>query len=132
MCEREAIELTCIADGASLDFTSPAEIYALFGNALDNALQATRAVDDPDRRSVSLSVRRAGDLVTIRVENYFVGERRFSPDGLPETTQCPEEGHGYGTRSMRQIVERRGGALALGTRGDVFTLDAVVPRPRRT
>lgn len=127
VCEREAIELTCIADGSTLDFMTPAEIYSLFGNALDNALQATRAVDDPERRSISLVVRRAGNLATIHVENYFVGERRFSPDGLPVTTQRAENGHGYGTRSMRQIVERHGGTLALGTRGDVFTLDAMIP-----
>ena len=122
VCEREAIELTCIADGSALSGLSPAEIYSLFGNALDNALQATRAVDDPERRSVSLVVRRTGGLATIHLENYFTGARSFSADGLPRTTQRAEEGHGYGTRSMRQIVERHGGTLALGTRGDIFTL----------
>ncbi len=127
VCEREAIELTCIADGSALNFMTPAEIYSLFGNALDNALQATRAVDDPERRSVSLAVRRAGELVSIHVENYFTGERSWAADGLPATTQRTEDGHGYGTRSMRQIVERHGGTLALGTRGDVFTLDAMIP-----
>ena len=127
VCEREAIELTCIADGSALSGLSPAEIYSLFGNALDNALQATRAVDDPERRSVSVVVRRTGSLATIHVENYFTGARSFSADGLPRTTQRAEEGHGYGTRSMRQIVERHGGTLALGTRGDVFTLDAMIP-----
>ena len=130
VCEREAIELSCIADGAALDFMAPPEIYALFGNALDNALRATREVDDPDRRSVSVVVRRVGALVSIHVENYFTGERHFSADGLPVSTQ-EGAGHGYGTRSMRQIVERHGGTLALGTRGDVFTLDAMIPVSER-
>lgn len=126
VCEREAIELSCIADGSALDLMTPPEIYALFGNALDNAMRATREVDDPDRRSISVVVRRVGALVSIHVENYFTGERRFSADGLPVTTQ-EGAGHGYGTRSMRQIVGRHGGTLALGTRGDVFTLDAMIP-----
>ena len=128
VCEREAIELSCIADGAALGFMAPAEIYALFGNALDNAMRATREVDDPDQRSISVVVRRVGALVTIHVENYFTGERRFSADGLPASTQAGA-GHGYGTRSMRQLVERHGGTLALGTRGNVFTLDAIIPVP---
>ena len=91
-------------------------------------MRATREVDDPDQRSISVVVRRVGELVTIHVENYFTGERRFSADGLPASTQAGA-GHGYGTRSMRQLVERHGGTLALGTRGNVFTLDAIIPVP---
>lgn len=125
VCEREAIELSCIADGAALGFMSAPEVYSLFGNALDNAMRAVREVDDPERRSISLVVRRVGELVSIHVENYFVGSVSFE-DGLPRTTQ-EGPGHGLGTRSMRGIVERHGGTLALGTRGDVFTLDALIP-----
>lgn len=125
ICEREAIELSCIADGAALGFMRPPEVYAFFGNALDNAMQATRRVDDPERRSISLVVRRVGELVSIHMENYFVGELTFE-HGLPKTTQSGP-GHGLGTHSMRGIVERYGGTLALSTRGNVFTLDALIP-----
>lgn len=127
VCEREAIELSCIADGSALGFMSAPEVYSLFGNALDNAMRAVREVDDPDRRSISLVVRRVGELVSIHVENHFAGTLRFE-GGLPQTTQ-EGPGHGLGTRSMRGIVERHGGTLALGTRGSVFTLDALVPIP---
>ena len=106
---------------------SAPEVYSLFGNALDNAMRAVREVDDPDRRSISLVVRRVGELVSIHVENHFAGTLRFE-GGLPQTTQ-ESPGHGLGTRSMRGIVERHGGTLALGTRGSVFTLDALVPIP---
>lgn len=131
-CATAGYTIQNIASGSSELVTMLLDRVA--GVSLSVSVETVLPISDPaiGRLLVSLSVRRAGALVTIHVENYFVGERRFSPDGLPETTQCPEEGHGYGTRSMRQIVERRGGALALGTRGDVFTLDAVVPRPRRT
>lgn len=127
VCEREAIELSCIADGPALGFMSAPEVYSLFGNALDNAMRAVREVDDPERRSISLVVRRVGELVSIHVENHFAGSLRFE-GGLPQTTQ-EGPGHGLGTRSMRQIVERHGGTLALGARDGIFTLDALIPIP---
>lgn len=128
VCHREKVTLTCIADGAALDFMEPAELYAFFGNALDNAIRATCEVADPDRRSITLQVRRVGDLVAIHVENYFAGTRDFV-DGLPQTTQEDRTSHGFGTRSMRLICEKYGGTLTFSTKGDAFRVNAMVPVP---
>ena len=51
-CSQENITLSCIADGASLGFMAPSDIYSFFGNALDNAIEATRAIEDPERRNI--------------------------------------------------------------------------------
>lgn len=37
ICEKENIQLTCMADHENFNFISPTDIYSLFGNALDNA-----------------------------------------------------------------------------------------------
>ncbi len=34
------IVITCIADGKLLEFISSTDLYSLFGNALDNAIEA--------------------------------------------------------------------------------------------
>lgn len=126
LCEREGISLSVIADGAALSVLTPAEVYSLFGNALDNAMEAVRALDDPDLRSISLTVRRVGELALIHVENYYAGTLEFA-DGLPRTTKDDKSSHGFGTRSMRAIVERHGGTLTLSTHGSTFKLDAMIP-----
>ncbi|WP_321973327.1 ATP-binding protein [Paratractidigestivibacter sp.] len=125
VCEGCRITLTCIADGSALGQLSPAEIYALFGNALDNAIRAVVELDDPERRSISVVVRRVGSLTSIHVENYYGGDLRFV-DGMPQTTQIGD-GHGFGTQSMRRCVEAHGGTLAFGAHDGVFTLDALLP-----
>ena len=125
VCEGEGISLSCIADGSALDLLAPAEIYSLFGNALDNAIRATRELDDPERRSISVVVRRIGTLASVHVENYYGGDLRFI-DGMPQTTQAGE-GHGFGTLSMRHCVEAHGGTLAFSTHDGVFALDALLP-----
>ena len=124
-CRRAGIT-PCIADGPALDFMSAADIYALFGNALDNAIAGARAIPDPERRSISLVVRQVAGVVSIHVENPFAGEITLR-DGLPVTTQRPEEGHGYGVRSMRLTAERYGGTLTVLAEGGRFHVNAIFP-----
>ena len=126
LCEREGTRLTCIADGAALSGLSPADLYSLFGNLLDNAIEAVRRLDGAERRTISLVVSRRGDMAVIHEENYFDGEARFE-DGLPVSTKGDPLNHGFGTRSMRQIVERYGGSMTMRAQGDRFAVTIVLP-----
>lgn len=126
LCEREGIRLTCIADGAVLLGLSPADLYSLFGNLLDNAIEAARRLDGAERKTISLVVSRRGDMAVIHEENYFDGKARFE-DGLPVSTKGDPFNHGFGTRSMRQIVERYGGSMTMRAQGDRFAVTIVLP-----
>ncbi len=129
LCEGRGITLTCVADGESLGFMAPADLYALFGNALDNAIEAVEHLDDAARRSISLIVRRRAGTVTIHVENYYdptASAKSFKGD-VPASTKGNPLNHGFGTRSMKAIVERYGGTLAFSANGTTFCVDAVIP-----
>lgn len=128
-CEKRGITLSCIADGTALGFMAPADLYSFFGNALDNAIEAVERLNDAERRSIGLVVRRQGDMALIHVENYFDGELCLGPDGLPRTSKGDKANHGYGTRSMRMIVEAAGGTMTCRAAGDIFCLDVMVPIP---
>ena len=128
-CEKHGITLSCIADGRALDFVEPTDLYSFFGNALDNAIEAVERLDDPERRSIGLVVRRTGDMVSVHVENYFDGQVSFGGEGLPQTRKADEANHGFGVRSMRMIAEGLGGSLNCNASGDVFSLDALLPLP---
>ena len=124
VCQREGITLTCVADGAALGFMAPADIYALFGNALDNAIEAVRGAK---RQSISLVVRRAMGVVSVSVENYYAPDAQPSfEDGLPQTTKADKANHGFGMRSMRAIAERYGGTLVARAEDGVFHLDIML------
>lgn len=125
-CSNEGIVLSCIADGAALDFMTPSDIYSLFGNALDNAIEAERDITDPEHRNISLTVARRGGMVAVSVENFFAHEPQFK-DGVPQTAKADKANHGFGVRSMRCIVERNGGTLHMGCRDGVFYLNALLP-----
>lgn len=107
---------------------SPTDLYSLFGNALDNAFDAVRAVDDPDKRSISLLVQRVAGMVSVHIENYYAGTVAFE-DGLPRTTKADTSSHGFGVKSMRLIAESYDGSLTMGTNGETFYLNVLIPIP---
>ncbi|HJA28220.1 MAG TPA: ATP-binding protein [Candidatus Olsenella pullicola] len=131
VCERSHITLSCIVDGASLDFMAPSDLYAFFGNALDNAIEAVSALENDERRSISLVVKRRGSMVSIHAENFFDGRLTFF-GGLPRTTKADVANHGFGIKSMRLIAEKYEGSLTTSAENGIFRLDAVIPRPRTT
>ena len=129
VCESRGITLTCIADGSALAHVAPADLYAFFGNALDNAIEAASELADPARRTITLVVRRAMGCASVHVENFYEGARRFLADGTPQTTKDDEANHGFGTRSMRQIAERYGGSFAAAAEDGTYRVDALIPLP---
>lgn len=126
-CLRHDIILNCIADGKTLDFMKNSDVYSLFGNALDNAIEAVMKLEDKARRVIGLKVYSVGGLVTINVKNFFDGDITFNADGLPGTTKKDKGLHGYGMKSISMIVEKYGGDLSLQAKNGVFNLNILLP-----
>lgn len=122
-CEQNKISLSCMIDGGKLSFLEDGDLYCLFGNLLDNALEAVEKISDPERRVVDLTVKAKDGLLLVQEENYFEGELSFR-DGLPVTSKG-EDYHGFGMRSLRLIVRKYGGELSAFAQGDVFHLNII-------
>lgn len=125
-CQKQGINLTCVAEGAELEFMHPMDISALFGNALDNAIESVLKIDDPDKRLIHVSVVRQKTFLRIRIENCFEGELRFE-NGMPITSKTDQGFHGYGTKSIRRITERYNGSMTIDTKGNWFELRILIP-----
>lgn len=123
-CRKSGITISCIADGSALGFMLPGDIYALFGNALDNAIEYLENADK-DKRIIDLTVRRRDDIVGITVENYCAQPSVFS-DGLPVTSKKDRNYHGFGMKSMRYIAEKYGGSLIVSQENEKFVLAIVL------
>ena len=129
-CTELGITLTCVVDGAALSFMDPMGLSALFGNALDNAIESTATLPDPENRLVRVAVYTQNSLVLVRFENYHLGDLEFD-DGIPRTTKGDALNHGYGLRNMRQVVESHGGSLTVHTESGWFVVRALIPVPER-
>lgn len=123
-CNRKDIQFTCMLDGRKLNGIAAHEIYSLFGNALDNAINAIGGLEK-EKRIISVSERVRSGFNVIHIENYFDGDVQFN-DGLP-ATQKDKNYHGFGMKSMKFIAEKYGGTINAFTTGDVFVLEILLP-----
>ena len=105
-------------------------MYALFGNILDNAIEAVSQIADPERRVISLSVRMRAGCLIIEEENFFEGEIRFD-DGLPITSKEDKNYHGFGMQSIRMLTERYEGDIQLESDQGIFKLSIMLPVPKK-
>lgn len=122
---RHRVTFSCMADGGAIAFMDPADIYALMGNALDNALE--RVLREPEEeRVVSLLIKRAGDMVLLHLENRCSSPPEFQ-DGLPVTDKEDKTAHGFGVRSIRYLVERYQGEALMRAADGKFCLDILLP-----
>ena len=127
-CASHGILFTAFADGAALRGMGVADICSLFGNIMENAVEACERVQDPARRVISLNVRSLAGQVSVCAENYFEGEVRFA-DGLPVTRKEDTFRHGYGVKSIRMIAEKYGGTMQCGAAGGLFSVRVLFPAP---
>lgn len=126
-CEKYCIQLTCMVDGGKLDFISAADIFSLFGNALDNAIESV-CKEEAEKRIISLRVACKDALLKIRVENYFSGTVTLQ-NGLPVTTKGDKKYHGFGVLSMRHVVEKYGGMMTIEPHPGLFVVNVLIPMP---
>ena len=90
---------------------------SLFGNALDNAIEATLKLAESEQRLIKLALFEQNHFIVIRVENYY--DSRLSKDAGRQPAQLmkrdDQHRHGFGVKSIRHIVQQYGGEVTIRT-----------------
>lgn len=121
LCEDKDITLELRIDGKRLAFMKPEDIYILFGNALDNAIECVALYPKKDRL-IEVNTYSQGSLFKFHIQNPCFDIRKFR-NGLPETSKEDHRIHGYGVQSMKEIVERYKGHITFENKADIFSVD---------
>lgn len=126
-CKDHGIQWSCMADGSKLDFMKPEDIYAMFGNALDNAITAIMKIPEKEKRVISVKIVSQGQILMVQIQNYYEGELHFE-EGLPVTTKKNKREHGYGMKSIRYTAEKYNGTITAEAENHIFMLQILIPR----
>lgn len=120
-CQKKKITLNAMVDGDLLTGIHVKDICSLFGNLIDNAIEATQLLENPEQRLITLSVRSRNQFVIVECENCCDpasvrmqskrNRRRFDRVNLPRTTKSDKVKHGFGLKSITQVAEKYGGAM---------------------
>lgn len=130
VCEQKEIKWTCMADGSQLGFLDPVDLYVIFGNALDNAIEGVQNLQESEKRVIAVTVFNRGQLAILQIENYYDRELCFE-NGLPQSTKGDEANHGFGMKSICRTVEKYNGSLSIHTEDHIFVLSIVFPASGR-
>ena len=126
--EKEHISFEAVADIPSPLTMEKPDICAIFGNALDNAIEAVRQLPEDDR-VIRLETRLAKGMLVVRVENPCVRADAHSfahhsepKSALPPTTKNDRVSHGFGLRSIQEAVRKYDGYMEISAGDESFQL----------
>lgn len=108
-------------DGA---FLEPLDISTIFGNALDNALEASEELPE-DQRLITVKAARVRDMLMIAVENNMRDNAPFSLG----TTKTDTFLHGFGLPNLKHAVQKYDGQCTMKAEDGMFTLKIAIPIP---
>ena len=102
-----------------LQIISDADLCAILGNLLDNALRAAAELP-ADKRWLQLNMTYRKNVLSIQVSNPYVGSLR-QKQGRLLTTKQQKAQHGIGLQSVKHIAEKYGGQLEIDSQQQLFT-----------
>jgi hypothetical protein len=105
-------------------FIEPMDISTIFGNALDNAIEASLKLPS-NKRMITAKANRIEDMFYIVIENNVVSEAGKTL----KTTKQDKLLHGLGLRNIANSIEKYEGQYAIKRSNDRFILTIIIPIP---
>lgn len=127
-CRERGITVSCVADGSQMEFINTVDLYAILGNALDNAIEAVEKFKHKEKRQIDVLIYRQQNFLVMNVINPLKGNLIYEEE-LPVTTKEDKQYHGFGLRSMRYLVKKYDGFLNVSTEDGCFSLKILIPIP---
>ena len=96
---------------------SDIDLAIILGNALDNAIEASRLLPLGIERKIHLNIKMHNNNISVLIKNNVV--ENVDVNNLT-TTKKSKSMHGFGIESMRQLVEKHRGELIFNCQNLVF------------
>ncbi len=125
-CKERGITISCVADGKLLSFINNMDLYSLFGNAVDNAIEAVEQFEEEEKRQIDVLVYRQQNFLVVNIINPMQ-ETLVLENEMPVTTKRDKNLHGFGVRSMRYIVKKYDGFFNFSQEDGCFSLKFLFP-----
>lgn len=129
-CKDHGITISCMADGSQMEFMNTVDLYAVLGNALDNAVEEVAKFPEKEKRQIDVCIYRKQQFLAMHVTNPMEGQLVYE-EGLPVTTKGSRLVHGFGLRSIRYILKKYDGFLTIQEEDGCFSLLMLIPIPQQ-
>ena len=124
IAQQKEIDFTPIIHFEDGGFIDPLDISTIFGNALDNAIEASEKLPNQERL-ITIKANRIRDMIVIAIENNAVAE---SSDANG-TTKKDSFVHGFGIPNIKKVAEKYNGQCITKCEKGIFVLKIIIPIP---
>jgi signal transduction histidine kinase len=100
-------------------------ISVILGNALDNAIEACRHVEEKDRY-VKIQFHYENESLYIQIKNPYHGTIRRNRKGQIISNKKDSSMHGIGLQSIREMVKKMNGFFEISYNNGIFQLQIVL------
>lgn len=111
------IDFSAFIDFGGIDFIEPLDISTLFGNGIDNAIEACEKLPD-EQRVILVKAGQVQNFVSILIENNC--SDKVHTNG--HTTKTDKFLHGFGISNMKKAAEKYGGTCTTTQANGKFAL----------
>lgn len=118
------IDFSAMVDWGGIDFVEPLDISTIFGNAIDNAMEACEKLAE-DQRLITVKAESVRDMLLITIENSTLSE--VQP--IEGTTKQDPFLHGFGISNIKNAVEKYGGQCSFRQEDGTYRLKILIPIP---
>lgn len=131
--QEQGIVVNAFVDFTRGGFISPMDLCTIFGNSLDNAIEACAKIKNENERMIFIRVQEYADQLIIKIRNSFEGELIRRRDELISTKLENAGMHGFGVSNIRKAVQRYGGIIRTDVpEKGIFELKILIPIPETT
>lgn len=123
-CKKRNITFSADIREANIDFMKPIDITTIFGNLLDNAVEACEAAEE---KQIHLKMYPFNGLIYVMLTNTYAGNIRWNGKGKPISSKG--ENHGIGVENVEQALKGYHGSLRLSVQEQLFTAEVMFNKP---
>lgn len=126
LCHNQKIRLTCTVNSCCFNRISVVDLYTIFSNALDNAIECVEKYDEEGKKIISVHISQIGSMNCIMIENYCEEELNYQ-DGQLMTSKIDKDYHGFGVKSIQMLVKKYNGDTRIEYSNHTFCIQIMLP-----
>ena len=123
LAKEKNIDLTVMIDFSDIDTIEALDISTIFGNGIDNAIEAVEKLPE-EKRVILIKAGKINDFISIVMENNY-DEKLVSKNN--KTTKKDTFLHGFGIFNIRNATEKYGGTCTITKDKGKFVLKVLIP-----
>lgn len=116
LCERNGIAFSCMADGTTLSHVRDAQLFQLFGDLMDEAIEESLRIQGEERKAIVLDVRQRAGMAVVHLEHFL---------SSPSEADLAERSERLS--GARGVVELLGGAMDLRLVDGALQVNLLLP-----